>query len=130
MPEFLNNGALASWIQDAIYLATLIVLYYQLSASHLRKRTQTQIDNSKYSDYIRCQIDYTQTMRQLLCNNLHDSVSHCLLFLKRSLKDAHNHCLKIKDIPYCHKVVFVLRIDNHPHAFRRGRNQAVVGNRG
>ncbi len=81
--NFLNNGALASWMQVLIYLATLILLFIQLK--HLRRQTQTQIetlktqlDNEKYSDYIRCQSDFTRTMRQLLNGNLHEMIYNSL----------------------------------------------------
>lgn len=83
LENILNNGALASWIQALIYLLTLFVLYRQLT--HLRKQSEAQndslklqIENNKYSNYIRCQSDFTQLMRQLLQGDLHEKIYNSL----------------------------------------------------
>jgi hypothetical protein len=79
MKNILNNGALASWVQALIYLITLAVLYRQLRA--LTRQTQQQSESIRLqteamqqAEYMRCQIDFTETMRSLIQSAKHDAV--------------------------------------------------------
>ena len=74
-----ESSSLASWAQALIYLITLIVLYRQLKFLRTQTETQTnalkeQIKNAKYSEYVRCKIDFSHSMNQLIRNNMHDDI--------------------------------------------------------
>jgi O-glycosyl hydrolase len=80
MFECLNSSAgFAAWVQAGIYLATLIVLYRQLSYLGEQTRIQNdalreQVKNTKYAEYIRCKVDFLQSMRQLISDGIHDEI--------------------------------------------------------
>lgn len=77
--SILDNGALASWVQALIYLVTLVVLYSQLRALTKQTKQQSesirlQTQSMQQAEYMRCQIDFTETMRTLIQSAKHDAV--------------------------------------------------------
>jgi hypothetical protein len=59
-------------VQAAIYLATLGVLTWQIIL--LRRQLRMQSKSIRASDYLRCQIDFTETLRLLVLTKLHHRV--------------------------------------------------------
>lgn len=67
-----TNAVAAAWAQAAIYLATLGVLTWQIV--FLRRQVRMQSKSMRASDYLRCQIDFTETLRLLVRTQLHQRV--------------------------------------------------------
>jgi hypothetical protein len=67
-----TNAVAAAWAQAVIYLATLGVLTWQIVL--LRRQVRMQSKSIQASDYLRCQIDFTETLRLLVRTRLHQNV--------------------------------------------------------
>jgi len=88
MPVWLTNlfsdQVLASWAQAAIYLATLFVLIAQArilvrqTRSH-QETVRLQTEAMRQAEYLRCQIDFTETMRLMIQAGLHKPIYDNLL---------------------------------------------------
>jgi hypothetical protein len=74
-----HDPVIASWVQAAIYLLTLIVLIAQARILIRQTRSQEQAlrlqtDAFRQGDYLRCQIDYSESARVILASGLHATV--------------------------------------------------------
>jgi hypothetical protein len=67
-----TDAVAAAWTQAAIYLATLCVLIWQMRL--LGQQVRLQNKAMLASDYLRCQIDFTETLRLLVRAQLHHRV--------------------------------------------------------
>ncbi|MGZ7042843.1 MAG: hypothetical protein ACXVH7_13710 [Thermoanaerobaculia bacterium] len=67
-----TNAVAAAWAQAAIYLVTLGVLIWQMVL--LRRQVNLQNKAMQATDYLRCQIDFTETLRLLVRTQLHQRV--------------------------------------------------------
>ncbi len=63
----LNNPNFIGWIQALCYFIAFVILYRQLHTLNEQAKLQTKAILD--SDYLRCQIDYTETLRLLIMNN-------------------------------------------------------------
>lgn len=77
--KLFHDAVLASWVQAAIYLVTLGVLIFQSRVLTRQTRSQEealklQTKALQQSDYLRCQIDFTESMRAMLASGLYAKV--------------------------------------------------------
>jgi len=77
--DIFGPSTIATWVQNIIYVLVLVFLIWQISL--LRKQVKKQEDAirlqaeaMKQSDYLRCQIDFTETLRILLASQTHATV--------------------------------------------------------
>ena len=74
--DILKNPVTASYVQALIYLLTLIVLFIQArilirQTRHQESAVRLQTEALRQSEYMRCQIDFTETLRLLASNGSH-----------------------------------------------------------
>lgn len=77
--QAIHDPVLASWVQAAIYLFTLIVLIVQARILIRQTRSQDealriQTKTTQQTEYLRCQIDFTESMRTMLTSGLYKKV--------------------------------------------------------
>jgi len=67
-----SNSTTASWVQAGIYVVTVGVLIWQAIVQNKSVKLQTL--TMQDSAYLRCQVDFTGSMRLLVKTGLHDMV--------------------------------------------------------
>jgi hypothetical protein len=77
--KILSDPVAASWAQAAIYFATLFVLIVQARILIRQNKSQQdavrlQTDAMRQAEYLRCQIDFTETMRLLISTYQHSKI--------------------------------------------------------
>jgi hypothetical protein len=71
-----TNPAAAAWVQAVIYTLMLAVLAWQILL--LRRQVEMQWRALRDAEYLRCQMDFTETLRLLVRTRLHSRVYDAL----------------------------------------------------
>lgn len=79
LTKILSDPVAASWAQATIYLATLLVLILQTrflvrQSKSQQQAVRLQTDAMRQAEYLRCQTDFTETMRLLVSTYQHPKI--------------------------------------------------------